>query len=96
VFLKIDFRSRYYPVHIKEDDIYKTTLWTKYGNYGFVVDPFGLNNDLSTFMCLMNNVLHPYLDMFVIVFIDYILVYSENEEEHVENLAAVLRLSSEH
>jgi hypothetical protein len=69
---------------------------TRYGHYEFVVVPFGLTNAPATFMCLMNSVLHPYLDKFVIVFIDDILVYSKNEEEHVEHLAAVLRLLREH
>ena len=77
-------------------DIYKTTFRTSYGNYEFVVVPFGLNNAPTTFMCLMKNVLHPYLDKFVIVYIDDILVYSKNEEEHVDNLAVVLRLLREH
>ena len=62
-------------------------LKTKYGHYEFVVVPFGLKNDLDTFMCLMNSVLHPYLDKFVILFIDDILGYSKNEEEHVGNIA---------
>jgi len=69
---------------------------TRYGNYEFVLVPFGLTNAPSTFMCLMNSVLHPYLDKFVIVFIDDILVYSKNEEDHAEHLAIVLRLLREH
>jgi len=69
---------------------------TRYGHYEFVVVPFGLTNAPNTFMCLMNSVLHPYLDKFVIVFIDDIVVYSKNEEENTEHLAAVLRLLREH
>ena len=76
MFSKIDMRLGYHPVHIKEEDIYQTTLQTRYGNYEFVVVTFGLTNAPTTFMCLMNNVLHPYLDKLnVIVFIDDILIY---------------------
>jgi len=68
----------------------------RYECYEFVVVPFGLTNSLATFMCLMNSVLHPYLDKVFIVFIDNILIYSKNWEEHDEHLAAVLRLLREH
>ena len=96
MFSKIDLRSRYHQVRIKEEEIYNIAFRTKYGHYEFVVVPSGSTNALSTFMCLMNSVLCPYLDKFVIVFIDDILVYSKNEEEHVKNLAAVLMLLREH
>ena len=96
VFSKIDLRYGYHQVCIKEEDIYKTTFKTKYGNYAFVVVPFSLTNALATFMCLMNSVLCPSLDKFVIVLIDDILIYSKNEEEHAEHLATVLRLLREH
>ena len=96
MFLKIDLKSGYHQVHIKEEDIYKTIFRTRYEHYDFAVVPFGLTNTPTTFMCLMNSVLHPYLDKFVIVFIDDILVYSKNEEEHAEHLATVLRLQREH
>jgi len=86
MFLKIDLRSKYHQVCIKEEYIYKTAFRTRYGNNEFVVVPFVLTNALATFMCLLNNVLHPYLDNFIIVFIDDILVYSKNGEEHAENL----------
>jgi len=82
MFSKIDLRSRYHQVRIKEEDIYETTFHTRYGHYEFVVVPFGLSNALATFMCLMNNVLHSYLDKFMIIFIDDILIYPNNEEEH--------------
>lgn len=66
---------------IKEEYIYKIAFHTRYGNYEFVVVPFGITNAPTTFMCLMNNVLHPYLDKFVIVFFHDILIYYKNEEE---------------
>jgi len=90
VFSKIYLRSGYHQVHIKEEDIYKT-VFRKYRHYEFFVVPFGLTNALATFMCLMDSALRPYFDKFVIVFIDDILVYSKNEEEHTEDLAAMLR-----
>ena len=95
MFSKIDLRYGYHQVHIKEEDINKTVFRTRYGHYQFVVVLFGLTNVTTTFMCLMNSVLHPYLDKFVIVFIDDILVYSKNEEEHAKHLATVLRLLRE-
>ena len=91
MFFNINLRSGYHQVRIKLDDIFKTVFRTRYGHYEFVVVPFDLTNAPTTFMCLMNSVLCPYLDNFVIVFIDDILVYSKNGEEHVEHLAAVLR-----
>lgn len=75
MFSKIDLRSGYHLVHIIKEDIYKTSFCTSYGNYEFVVVNFGINNATSTFMCLINNVFHPYLDKFVIILFDYILVY---------------------
>ena len=96
MFSKIDLRSRYHQVHIKEEDIYKTYFRTRYGHYEFVVVPFGLTNAPTTFMCLMNSVWHLYLDKFFIVFIDDVLVYSKNEEEHAELLTSLLRLLREH
>ncbi len=96
MFSKIELRSGYHQVHIKEEDIYKTAFGTKYGHYEFVVVPFGLTNAPAKFMCFMNSVLRLYLDKFVIVLIDDILVYSKNEEEHVEHLVAMLRLLRGH
>ena len=95
MFSKINLRSRYHQVCIKEEDIYKNIFQTRYGNYGFVVVPLGLTNSPATFMCLMNNMFPPYLDKFTIVFIDDTLIHFKNEEEHVEHLEIVLRLLRE-
>jgi len=73
-FLRIDLTSGYHQVCIKKEDIYKTSFWTMYGYYEFIIVPFSLNNSLATFMCLMNSVLCPYQDNFVIVFIVHILI----------------------
>jgi len=75
VFSKINLRSGYHHICIKEEYLFKTTFRARYGHYEFDVVPFGLTNARPTFMCLMNSVLRPYLDKFVVVFIDAILVY---------------------
>ncbi|GKA76027.1 putative reverse transcriptase domain-containing protein [Tanacetum coccineum] len=75
-----------------EEDIPKTAFRTRYGHYEFQVMPFGLTNALTIFMDLMNQVCKPYLDKFVIVFIDGILIYSKSEEEHTEHLKLILEL----
>ena len=90
MFSKIDLRSRYHQVRIKDEYIFKTTFRTRYGHYEFVVMPFGLTNAPTIFMCLMNNIMHKYLDKFVVVFIDDILIYSKTEEEYKEHLKIVL------
>ena len=69
-------------MRIKDEDIFKTTFRTHYGDYEFVVIPFGLINTPGAFMCLMNNILSNYLDKFVVVFIDNILIFSKNEQEN--------------
>ena len=92
VFSKIDLRFGYHHVRIKEEYINKIAFGTRYGNYEFVVVSFGLIITPTTFMCLMNSVFNRYLDKFVLVFLNDILIYSKNEEEHEDHLRIVFQL----
>jgi hypothetical protein len=92
IFSKIELRSRYHHVRIKDEYIHKKSFRTIYGHYEFVVVPFGLTNAPTTFMCLMNNVLSMFLASILLVFIDDVLIYSNNREEHEEHLKLVLQV----
>ncbi|GJX28246.1 putative reverse transcriptase domain-containing protein [Tanacetum coccineum] len=92
LYSKIDLRSGYHQLRVREEDITKMAFRTRYGHYEFQVIPFGLTNAPAVFMDLMNQVCKPYLDKFVIVFIDDILIFSRNKKEHEEHLKVILEL----
>ncbi|GJR38899.1 putative reverse transcriptase domain-containing protein [Tanacetum coccineum] len=95
VYSKIDLRSGYHQLRVREEDIPKTTFRTRYGHYEFQVMSFGLTNAPAVFMDLMNRVCKPYLDRFVIVFINDILIYSKSRKEHKGHLKLILKLLKE-
>ncbi|KAA3473382.1 DNA/RNA polymerases superfamily protein [Gossypium australe] len=92
VFLKIDLRSSYYQLRVKDSDVLKTTFRMRYEHYKFLVMPFGLTNAPAIFMGLINRIFRPYLDRFFVVFIDDILIYSRDESEHAKHLRIVLQI----
>ena len=95
VFSKIGLRLGYYQLRVKDVDVPKIAFRTRYGHYEFLVMSFGLSNAPTAFMDLMNRVFHPYLDQFVVAFINDILVYSKDAQKHEHHLRIVLRILKE-
>ena len=96
VYSKINLRTGYHWLRVREADIPKTTFRKRYGHFKFTMMPFGLTNAPAAFMDLMHRVFQPYLDQFVVVFVDDILIYSQSKEEHEDHLRVVLQLLRDH
>ena len=96
VYSKIDLRTGYHHLRVREDDIPKTAFRTQYGHFEFTMMPFRLMNAPVAFMDLMHRVFQPYLDQFIMVFVDDILIYSQSEEEHEDHLRIVLQALRDH
>ena len=96
VYSTIDLRTGYHQLRVREANILKIAFKTRYGHFEFTVMPFGLTNVPTTFMDLMHKVFQQYLDQFVVVFVDDILIYSQFEEEHKDHLRIILQVLQEH
>ena len=96
VYSKIDLRTGYYQLRVREINIPKTAFRTRYGHFEFTVMLFGLTNAPAAFMDLMHRAFQPYVDQFVVVFVDDILIYSQFEREHEDHLGIVLQLLRDH
>ena len=96
VYSKIDLHTSYHQLRVREADIPKTAFKMRYGHFKFIVMPFGLTNAPAAFMDLMHRVFQPYLDQFVVVFVNDILIYSQSEEEYEDHLRIVLQALREH
>jgi len=92
VFSKIDMRSGYHQIRVKIDDVQKTTFRSKYGHYEYVIMPFGVTNAPALFLNYMKKIFRPFLDKFVVIFIDDILIYSRTHEKHAKHLRKIFRI----
>src|SRR5262249_49622081 len=95
-FTKIDLRWGYNQIRIRPNDVEKTAFNTAYGHYEYLVMPFGLVNAPATFWILMHDILRPYLDQFVVVYVDDILIYSKTADEHCEHVRKILDILRQH
>ena len=96
IFSKMDLRSGYHLIRIREEDISKTAFVTRHGNYEFLVMPFGLCNAPSSFQCYMNQVFGDVADAFLVIYLDDILVFNKDMEEHLKHLWLVMRRLRDH